>query len=148
MILNSAEQQLKHLPRSVLVLYGQAVQLIAGADGRLSYAELELLYDTATLRGIPEDIVQEWRQFNWRENTVEDLLLDLLPQLTDKTVKLLLLDAVRIAKADGVYPHEEEEAVRNAADALGIEEAQVVEIEILASLEKNIRDLQSLLLDV
>jgi len=147
MILNLAEQQLKHLSSEVLALYVQAVQMIAGAGGRLSYAELELFSSMAVLRGIPNESVREWAQNIWDEDDAADLLFSLQPELTKKTRRLLILDAVRIAKADGVYSHEEEDAVRKVAAAFEVEEKEVVEIEILSSLEKNVRDLNNLLFD-
>lgn len=147
MNLNSAEQQLKHLSSEVLALYVQAVQMIAGAGDRLSYAELELFCGMARLRGIPDEDVKKWIQHVWNENEAFNLLSELKPELTEKTRRLLLLDAVRIAKADGVYSHEEEDVVRQVAEGFGLEEKEVVEIEIIASLEKNVRDLKNLLFD-
>jgi len=147
MNLNSAEQQLRHLSSEVLALYVQAVQMIAGAGDRLSYAELELFCSMARLRGIPDESVKEWTQNVWNENEAFNLLSELQPELTEKTRRLLILDAVRIAKADGVYSHEEEDAVRKVAEGFGVDEKEVVELEILASLEKNVRDLKNLLFD-
>lgn len=147
MILNQAELELRHMSHESLVQYGQAVQLIAGAGSRMSFAEVEVFYEMAKLRGVPETIVSEWKKFEVTEHDIVDVLCSLEDSLTDKTRRLLVLDAVRTASADGVYPHEEEEAVRKAAEALGLDEKEVVKIEILASLEKNVRDIKNLLFD-
>mgnify|MGYP000451097839 CR=1 FL=1 len=130
------------ISREVSLLYGFVVQLIAGADGHLSLAERELFYAQAQSRNIPGDILNEWKKYDWQEGDVDKLIAELKPHLSLKLARLLIYDAIRIAGADASYPLEEQDAVRQAAEILGVSEKLVAEMEILASLEKNVEDLK------
>lgn len=130
------------ISREVSLLYGFVVQLIAGADGHLSLAERELFYTQAQSRNIPGDILNEWKKYDWQEGDVDKLIAELKPHLSLKLARLLIYDAIRIAGADASYPLEEQDAVRQAAEILGVSEKLVAEMEILASLEKNVEDLK------
>ena len=135
----------KDIDRKVMLQYGYAVQIIAGADGELTFAERELFFADAKLRDIPEAVLSEWKQFDWRDGNIVELMVDLKPRLSEKLARLLIYDAIRMAGADATYPLEEQDAVRQAAAILGVSEKLVAELEILAALEKNVDDLRKVL---
>ena len=132
----------KRISRDTVLLYGQAVQLIAGADGKLSIAELEFFYEDARRRGISDSVLEEWRGYQWSEGDLSKVVKSLRPLLSPRLRKLLLFDSIRIAIEDANYPLEEQDAVRRAADILEIDDKTVVELETLASLDKNVADLK------
>ncbi len=132
------------LPRDAIVLYGQAVQTIAGADGDLTFEEEGLFYLEARWRGINDDVLAEWRDFAWSEANLEEIIQKLKPSLSDKMIKLLLFDSIRVAMEDSTYSLHEQDAVRNAAEMLDVDDKTVVELEILASMDKNVFDLKYL----
>lgn len=132
------------IPREVILRYGNAVQLIAAADGQLTIAERELFYDDARRRRIPEDILAEWAEYQWRDESLQDVVCSLKPLLSSRLRKILIYDSIRIAVEDASYPLEEQDAVRKAAEILDIDDKFVAELEVLASLDKNVTDLKRL----
>lgn len=132
------------LPRHVKVLFGQAILMVAGADGSLALEEGEYFYREAKINGVEEDIIREWREFDWSKSDLQSTVETLKPALTDKLKSLLVYCAIRISLADSSYPLTEQDAVRKAAELLDIDDKAVVELEILASMDKNVADLKQL----
>lgn len=132
------------LSRDAVVRYGRAVKHIASADGSMSIAELDLFFDDARSRGVSESILLEWEEYDCENGSLEKTLKLLRPVLTKSLEKLLLFDAIRVAIEDSNYPLEEQDAVRRAAELLEIDDRTVVELETLASLDKNVTDLKRL----
>ena len=128
--------------RDIVVQYGFAVQLIAGADGQLTIAERELFYEDAKRRGIPDDVINEWTDYRWSKESLDAVVSGLKPQISRRLAKLLLFDSIRIAIEDASYPLEEQDAVRKAAEILDVDDKTVAELEIIASLDKNVSDLK------
>lgn len=134
----------KTTPREIKVLYGQAVLIIAGADGDITLEEQELFFLEVSRRGIEQDIIEEWQKFDWRQGDLEKTLEKLKAYLSVSSTKLLVYCAIRIAIEDSSYPLAEQDAVRQAAEYLEIDDKTVIELEILASMDKNIADLKLL----
>jgi len=131
-------------PREIKVLYGQAVLMVAGADGDLTLEEQELFYSEASRLGADESIIDEWRNFDWGQGDLDATTQTLKSYLSDNSIKLLIYCAIRIAMEDSSYPLAEQDAVRKAAELLDVDDKTVVELEILASMDKNVSDLKYL----
>jgi tellurite resistance protein len=130
------------LPAEVLTRYGQAVQTIAGADGQLSAHERELLLADARWRGVPEPVVTAWREYDWRGADMSQVIAELRPLLSPVTARLVIYDALRVARADGHYRVEEREAVQKAGTLLGLPPDALRQIEELVTRELAVLDLQ------
>lgn len=139
---NRAARDWTEIPREGLELYGFVAQVIAGADGELTRQERELLFDEGRRFGIDEGVLDAWAKFDWRMETVKSMVPKLLPFLTPKLARQVIYDAIRIARADGVFPIEERAAVDEAAELLGIEQHQVQSLLALVELEQAVDTLR------
>lgn len=131
-----------NLPDDVLLLYGQAVQTLAGADGELSAGERAILFDDAQVRGIPNNVITAWQEFDWRRHDSITAIMKIRPLISQNDARLLIFDAVRIARGDGGYPLEEQSAIAEAAEALFVSPDILTSIEALVSMEHAVDELR------
>lgn len=126
------------LPREALELYGQAVQVIAAADGRLTRDERELVFEDARRLGVPADIIEGWLRFNWRSETVASILARFAPYAEPRLTHRIIYSAVRVAVADELFTIDERAAIDEAADILGIAPEEVEAMTALVRMEMGI----------
>ena len=126
------------LPREALELYGQAVQVIAASDGRLTREERELVFDDARRLGVAPDVIEAWARFNWRTETVASILGKLRPYLDSRLARRVLYGAIRIALADDLYAIDERAAIDEAADLLGVAPAEIESMVALVRIEMGV----------
>lgn len=132
------------IPRQTLVLFGHTVLIIAGADSNLTIEEKDFFYNEAARLNITDDIIEEWEKFDWKKGDLQHTIGELKPLLTPELSKYLIYSAIRISIDDSSYPLAEQDAVRQAAEQLDVDDKTVVELEILASMDKNVTDLKRL----
>lgn len=141
-----SETPFADLPPEVLALYGQAVQVIAAADGRLTREERELVFDDARRQGVGEAIIDGWACFNWRSETVASIIAKLRPHVDPRLSRRVLYGAIRIALADDVYAIDERAAIDEAAELLGVDPTEVEALGALVRLEMGVAVLRKGLL--
>jgi uncharacterized membrane protein YebE (DUF533 family) len=121
--------------------YAKALLIIAGADGVVSDAEWTWFYERGRAMGVPEFVLESFKGFDWRNAKIQDHCG------TSRTVaRILIYDAITMARADGPYSPEEIAAVREAAGILGVSEDTVESLEGLVELEETLRRMRHRLL--
>jgi hypothetical protein len=128
----------------VVMMYGQILMMIVGADGEVSAAEWAYLSGRARSMGIPHEVIEAWRAFDHARGD----LVGTVRAFNDKlgaSSYAFLYDAVKVARADH-YHEAEKRATRVAAAAAGISEAIVGQIEKLVEAEDALRTLRISLL--
>ena len=120
---------------------GKAIKLIIAADGEVSEGELSAFADLATLFGATE-LFPQLVAFDPRSTTLQDCLQGLD---NDALSRRMIYDAIKISSVDG-YAAREREAVRRAAQILGIDGATVTLIEGLVEAERGLAGIRARLL--
>lgn len=124
------------IPKELWKDYGYVLLNIAGSDGEVSDEELEwLTVECAEAVGISEDILSDWEEFEYDEDELEELFVNLNTSSFANFNKLLIYDAIRMASADGDYAEDEKEQVYNAAKLMKVPSEAVTAIEALVELE-------------
>ena len=125
------------IPKELWRQYGYILLNIAGSDGEVSDDELEwLTVSCAEAVGIEESIISDWEDFEYDEDELEELFIDLNATSFANYNKLLIYDAIRMASADGDYAEDEKEQVYNAAKILKVSQEAVTAIEALVEMEQ------------
>ena len=125
------------IPKELWRQYGYILLNIAGSDGEVSDDELEwLTVSCAEAVGIEESIISDWEDFEYDEDELEELFIDLNATSFANYNKLLIYDAIRMASADGDYAEDEKEQVYNAAKLMKVSPEAVTAIEALVELEQ------------
>lgn len=125
------------VPKELWKEYGYVLLNIAGSDGEVSGDELEWLTVTcAEALDISKDIVTEWEHYEFEEDDLEELFVNLNSATFGNFNKLLIYDAVRMASADGHYADHEKEGVYHAAKIMSVSPEVVTAIEALVELEQ------------
>jgi hypothetical protein len=137
----------RRLPPEHLIQYGKAVMLVIGADGEISDAEMRAWMGIARASGVPDEIRDAWRHFDWRSARLEDFVPGISsdPENPGELTLAFLYDAIRVAWVDG-YADKERAAVARAARTLGIAQSAVAAIERLVEHEASGRALRVALL--
>lgn len=121
---------------------GKAIKLIIAADGQVSDGELAAFADLATLFGASEALFSQLLAFDPRSTTLQDCLQGLN---NDALARRMIYDAIKISSVDG-YSAQEREAVRSAAQIMGIDDATVTLIEGLVEAERGLAGIRAKLL--
>lgn len=121
---------------------GKAIKLIIAADGVVSDGELAAFADLATLFGASQELFSQLVAFDPRSTTLQDCLQGLD---NDALSRRMIYDAIKISSVDG-YSAQEREAVRNAAQIMGIDGATVTLIEGLVEAERGLAGIRAKLL--
>lgn len=125
------------VPKELWKDYGYVLLNIAGSDGEVSDDELEwLTVACAETVGVNEDIVEDWENFEYDEDELEELFFSLNTSSFANFNKLLIYDAIRMASADGDYAEDEKEQVYLAASIMKVPPEAVMAIEALVELEQ------------
>jgi uncharacterized tellurite resistance protein B-like protein len=125
------------------ISYLKALKVIVGADGEIPEAELNAFRKGMQRLGIPDSLVKDVEAFDFKSGRLEDLLPDI--RKGGLRARMLLRDAVEVARADGTYAEAEKAAVAKAAQLLGVDEAIVKSIEALVELEHAAKHLRKAL---
>lgn len=125
--------------------YFKALKYIIAADGDIAEAEWAALSRWMHRHQLPQELVQAITDFD--VSTVNDLS-DVLPNYTKDSARArsLIRDAIEIARADGVFSHEESAAVQFAARILGVSQDTVMALEALVEMEASTEKLRLALL--
>ena len=122
-----------------IVAYLKALKIIVGAKGEIADSELEAFISVTSRMGVSDVVRREMEDFDHSSTTLEEVLPFMTPG--GRVARMLLRDAVHIARADGTYAAEERAAVKQTADFLQIDAGILREIEQLAEYEEMVEKL-------
>lgn len=131
---NSDEQALTYL---------KALKVIVGADGEIQEAERKALQKGMQRLGLSSALVSQIDAFDFKTGKLEELLPGF--KKGGLRARMLVRDAIEIARADGTYADAEKAAVAKAAGLLGVDRATVRSIEALVELEHAAKHLRKAL---
>ncbi|MBP5973745.1 TerB family tellurite resistance protein [Brasilonema sp. CT11] len=133
-------------PYEAVLNYGYALLAIAGADGEVSEAELNWLLNHQRTVGAPEEIIEKYKVFDYKNADLENLLSKITVDVsTWSKPRTLLYHAIQMAAADD-YSSEERKAVKKAAKLLKVEDDIALALERLVEAEEAITALRKALL--
>ena len=122
------------IPEEIFIKIGKAILTIAAADGELSPIERAFAVGLAKSLGATQQAVDVQRTFDPRGHKLEEYF----DASTKPMAKVILYDAVRIARADGFKERERQLAMRGAR-MLGLDASIVPQIESLLAVEEGVR---------
>ena len=123
--------------------YAYSLLIIAGADGRVSKEEMNwLLEDFLAIIEAPPSFKELLLGFDYQKNNLEELLPEISFDMEINYKRVLLYDAIKMARADDEYAEEERNAVQKAAKLLGIPDYMAKTIEGLVSTEKSLEEIR------
>ncbi|MBD0672062.1 hypothetical protein BU198_15440 [Streptomyces sp. CBMA156] len=135
--------------REAFLNYGKALMVIAGADGEVSEPELDWLIDHQRRMGAPEDVIELYREFDFRGADLNDLLPAIRTDVeTWQAAPHLVYHAILMCGADGVYAAEERAQVLRAARLMGVSDDVVLSLHALVDMEQAVHDLRAALFHV
>ena len=114
--------------------YAKTLMIIAGADGEVSDAEWKWFYDRGCAMGVPDFVLESFKGFDWRNAKLQDYCGN-----NKAVARILLYDAICMARADGVYTSQESQAIRDAEGMLGVSVDVVEALEGLVEMEETLR---------
>lgn len=121
------------VPIAIRQKVAKAILTVAGADGKITEREWTRFTALAMRSGMPPQALEALSGF-------DALTADLNDYFDDETrpmAKLILFEAIKVARADG-YGADERETARRAAEMLGVAPETVVAIEGLVEIEESI----------
>jgi hypothetical protein len=114
---------------------GCSILAIAAGDGDLSETEMSYFFGVAASMGVPPDGLEAFAKFDAVGARLEDFLDASLRPIA----RIVLLDAVRVARADG-FAQKERALAKRGAKRLGIEESWVDAIDAQLTIEDSLRE--------
>ncbi len=120
------------------VNYGHALLLIAGADGVVSKPELDWLTNWSNNLELPKSVVKRIMDFDIENGDLRVILGRITDVIDLDWERVLLYDAVRMARADRDYAIEEHAAVIGAAKLLRVPMDMAMAIDGLVAIEESI----------
>ncbi|MBD2565776.1 MULTISPECIES: hypothetical protein [Nostoc] len=133
-------------PLEAYLNYGYALLAIAGADGEVSEAEFNWLLNHQRLVGAPEEVIEKYRTFEYKNADLGNLLSKITVDVsTWSKSRSLLYHAIQMARVDH-YSVEEKEAVKKAAKLLKVEDDIALAIDRLIETEESVTALRKALL--
>ena len=139
--------KINKITKQVWINYGYACLTMAGADGEVAEAEFNHLADGAVAMGATEDIIQAWRDFDFKSGDLNELLPTLVADAPINAARSLVYSGIKMSRADGRYHPDEQGAVMKAAEILGVEAHVVSSLEALAEMEDSVERLRASLLE-
>jgi uncharacterized tellurite resistance protein B-like protein len=134
-------------PVEAYLNYGYALLAIAGADGEVSEAELNWLLNHQRLVGAPEEVIEKYKTFDYKNADLESLLSKITVDVaTWSKSRSLLYHAIQMASADEDYSPEERKAVKKAAKLLKVEDDIALALNRLVETEEAVTALRKALL--
>ncbi|MDF5731125.1 MAG: hypothetical protein PUP92_24775 [Rhizonema sp. PD38] len=135
-------------PYEAVLNYGYALLAIAGADGDVSETELKWLINHQRMVGAPEEIIEKYQTFEYKNADLENLLNKITVDVpTWSKSRSLLYHAIQMSRADQNYSLEEQLAVKKAAKLLKIENDIALAIHRLVETEEAVTALRKALLE-
>ncbi len=114
----------------------KALLTAANGDGILSQAERDWVIGRAAAAGAPESLLKELETYPANED-ISQLIANTLA--TNKSKRAVIYFAIKASSADGEYNDAEKNAVRKSANAMGIPEAVVKQIEDFHAKEEQMK---------
>ena len=114
----------------------KALLTAANGDGILSQAERDWVIGRAAAAGAPESLLKELETYPANED-ISQLIANTLA--TNKSKRAVIYFAIKASSADGEYNDAEKNAVRKSANAMGISEAIVKQIEDFHAKEEQMK---------
>ncbi|NEU74969.1 hypothetical protein PI95_021025 [Hassallia byssoidea VB512170] len=134
-------------PLEAYLNYGYALLAIAGADGEVSEAELNWLLNHQRLVGAPEEVIEKYKTFEYKNADLENLLSKITVDVsTWSKSRSLLYHAIQMSRADDDYSLEEQLAVKKAAKLLKVEDDIALALNRLVETEEAVTALRKALL--
>jgi len=124
-----------------------ALLAIAGADEEVSEAELNWLLNHQRIVGAPEEVIEKYKTFDYKNADLENLLTKITVDVaTWSKSRTLLYHAIQMARADDNYSVEEQKAVKKAAKLLKVEDDIALALDRLVQTEEAVTALRKALL--
>ena len=123
--------------------YFKALKLIASADGSFPEDEQRALAKGMTRLGVGDDVRKAVDAFKPDGAALDTVMPKLKPG--GLRARMLVRDAVELARADGTYAAKEKAAVAKAAKLVGVDERTLGSIESLVELEHALKHLKNAL---
>jgi uncharacterized tellurite resistance protein B-like protein len=134
-------------PYSAMLDYGCALLAIAGADGEVSAAELAWIERHQTKMGVPEEIVAQYADFDYRDADLGALIAGIVTDVPGFEVRRsLLYHAIRASSADRNFAEAERAGVHRAAALIGVSAEVAEALMHLVSVEESATRLRKALL--
>ncbi len=130
-------QGLSSAPLEAYLNYGYVLLVIAGADGDVPESEMNWLINHQRMVGAPEEVLEKYKTFDYKNAKLEDLLPKIKGDAPNWSApRTLLYHAIKMSRADKDYSKEEQEAVKKAAELLGVPEDITVALKVLVEMEE------------
>lgn len=138
---------ISEIPFEAYLNYGYALLTIAGADGEVSEAEMNWLLNHQRIVGAPEELMEKYKTFDYKNAKLEDLLPKITVDVsTWSASRNLLYHAIQMARADDNYAAEEQNAVKKAGKMLNVEDDIALALNRLVEMEEAVNGLRKALL--
>ncbi|HVL49195.1 MAG TPA: hypothetical protein VM889_11610 [Candidatus Thermoplasmatota archaeon] len=122
------------VPVETGVKVAKAILAVAAADGDVTEAETAWLFGSFRALGAPDDAVEALLKFDPRSADLKEILDEEVAPFA----RLVVHDAIRVARADGLAGRERE-AARRAARLVGVDAEVVLAIESLLAVDDALR---------
>ena len=140
-------QGLSSAPFEAYLNYGYAMLVIAGADGEVSEPEMNWLINIQRMVGAPEEAIEKYKTFDYKNAKLEDLLPKITADVPDWSAsRSLLYHSIKMARADKDYAKEEQQAVKKAAKLLGLEDDISLALNALVEMEEKVDSMRKALI--
>jgi len=131
-----SEYGLSAATATAMLRYGCALLVIAGADGRVSPAELQWLVSHQRKFGAPEDVIAQYVTFDYKSADLKALVVNSVTNVPTWTAgPSLIYHAIQMCAADGVYSTKERKKVSEAAVLMDVPADVVLTIHALVEME-------------
>lgn len=135
--------------RQAMLNYGHALMIIAGGDGEVSEAEMNWLINNQKKFGVPEDIIESYPSYDYKNGDLESLLPEIVVDVESfEAQPNLLYHAIKMCSADGVYAEEERAKVLQAAKILKVSDEVVLTLHALIEMENAVTKMRKALFHV
>lgn len=129
-----------------MLRYGQALLVIAGADGEVSPKELGWLVQHHRRFGAPEEVIQQYASFDFKSANLETLLTEIVTDVPDAPASVrLIYHAIHMCSADGEYAEAEKGKVVAAAASMKVPPTTVAALHALVELESSVTKMRKAL---
>ncbi len=126
--------------------YGEALMIIAGADGVVSEGERKwYLEEFVPVAQTSEEVVEHVLSFEFRRASLRDYIEKLDQYKHINFNRTLIYNAIKMSKADGDYAREEQEAILQSGKILQVSENMISTMEYLINTEDNIEKMRKTL---
>ncbi|MEM1135552.1 MAG: TerB family tellurite resistance protein [Bacteroidota bacterium] len=129
--------------------YGYALMCIAGADGEVSEQEKEWYQSNfAQISQVPLHITEEVLSVDFAKLDLKEILDKLPHEMSLSFSKTLIYNSIKMARADGAYPQEEKNAVRQAAALMEVPSNIMNTLDYLIDAEEKVNQMRRTLFKI